>query len=255
MKARLLKCTQIKYPMKKSMTVATMIAMMVGFACTHQALSPGGNDNNTDSTGNSGGPGNGGSGGNSDTLVCFEGDILPIFISSCAKSGCHDAASGKEGYVLNSYQNITKKGIVPGKASDSKIFRVLTEDGDDRMPQSPYPPLLASQIDLVKRWINEGAKNTVNCIDQCDTALFTYSGAVRPILDAYCANCHSGSILNGGVDLGNYNGVNTAALNGRLLGAITHSAGYIAMPQGGSRLSDCNIAQIRKWINAGSPDN
>ena len=30
---------------------------------------------------------------------------------------------------------------------------------------------------------------------------------------------------------------------------------YIPMPENGQQLSDCKIAQIRKWINDGMPDN
>ena len=33
----------------------------------------------------------GGGGGTGNTTVCFETEILPIFQSNCAKSGCHDA--------------------------------------------------------------------------------------------------------------------------------------------------------------------
>src|SRR4051812_18403635 len=33
----------------------------------------------------------------------FENQILPLFISNCAKSGCHDAAAHEEGFVFNSF--------------------------------------------------------------------------------------------------------------------------------------------------------
>ena len=44
----------------------------------------------------------GGGGGTGTTAVCFESDVLPIFQSNCAKSGCHDAASHQDDYVLDS---------------------------------------------------------------------------------------------------------------------------------------------------------
>src|SRR5574342_1068498 len=38
--------------------------------------------------------------------VYFSNTILPLFISNCAKPGCHDASSHQEGLILNSYANI-----------------------------------------------------------------------------------------------------------------------------------------------------
>lgn len=45
----------------------------------------------------------------SNGLVCFESSVLPIFISTCAITGCHDSKSRKEGYSLDNYNNIIKK--------------------------------------------------------------------------------------------------------------------------------------------------
>ena len=105
-----------------------------------------------------------------DTSVCFDRDILPIFISGCAKAGCHDAGSASEGYRLTDYVNIMKKGIVPGNPSASKIYKVIiSSEPDDRMPQPPNPPLSAAQQELVRRWIAEGAQNTTGCPTRCDS--------------------------------------------------------------------------------------
>jgi hypothetical protein len=41
----------------------------------------------------------------------------------------------------------------------------------------------------------------------------------------------------------------------RIWGAINHSSGYQAMPQNLPKLSDCNLAKIAAWKNAGMPDN
>ena len=46
-----------------------------------------------------------------DTGICFKRDILPIFNSNCAVSGCHNKTKAEEGYILDSYQNIVRKGI------------------------------------------------------------------------------------------------------------------------------------------------
>lgn len=187
------------------------------------------------------------------TTVCFESSVLPIFISSCAKSGCHDAISHKEGFILDSYTNIIRRGISPGNAAGSKLYNVLFESGEDRMP--PEGPLSQAQKDLIKDWINQGAANTVNCDCNCDATKFTYSAIIKPLLDVNCVGCHKPSSLGGGIDLSTYNAVKAQVTNGKLVGSVTQATGFSPMPKGGKKLSDCQITQIKNWINAGALNN
>lgn len=232
-------------------TTGVFLFIFLFFACTHQVVNPdGGNNNGGDTTGT----GNGG--GNGDSLICFEEQILPLFQTNCAKSGCHNVSSHKEDYVLDSYDHIVAKGIVAGNHSSSKLYQVLTSNGgEDVMPPWPDKPLSPQQINLIAQWIDEGAQNTTNCSNQCDTSLFTYSGEVRPIIDLHCVGCHNNTTQNGGLNLSTYTGVQTVALNGKLSGTINFQTGYPQMPPGGQKLSDCNITQIMKWIKAGAPNN
>ena len=183
--------------------------------------------------------------------VCFEGDVLPIFQTNCAKSGCHDAQSHKEGYVLDNYQDITKKGIVPYNPQESEVYQAIAEG---EMPPRPNPKLTTEQVTLIRRWIRQGAKNTTNC-STCDTTQYTYSGTISAILTTNCVGCHNSTVANGGVDLSTYQGTESAALNGTLVGTVTHAAGYPPMPLNGPMLSDCNITQIEEWVAAGAPNN
>lgn len=89
----------------------------------------------------------------------------------------------------------------------------------------------------------------------CDTTGMQYSVDVLPILKANCYSCHANGIVNGGVSLDGYTNVATQAGNGNLIGAITHAPGFTPMPFDGGKLSDCEIAKIKAWINEGSPDN
>lgn len=211
----------------------------------------------TSSNGNPGNPGNPGNNGipcDADT-VYFQNTILPLFISNCAKSGCHDAATAQEGIILNSYTNIMGSGeIEPGDASEGDIMEVITEnDPDDRMPPPPNQPLSSQQINMIAQWINQGAQN--NRCDECDTTNVTYSGKIRAILDGKCVGCHNNTLASDGVNLTNYIGVQSVALNGRLYGAVNHAPGFAAMPQGGPKLPDCEIAAIRIWVQDGAPNN
>ena len=187
--------------------------------------------------------------------VCFQTQILPLFQSNCAKSGCHDAASQQDGYVFDSYANIIKKGILPGNATNSEVYEVLFETGNKKMPQPPNPDLTTEQKSLIGRWINEGAKNTVNCGSVCDTTKFKYGADISLIIGTYCLGCHSGTAPSGGINMSTYSGVFTVANNGRLVNAVSHAPGYSAMPKNAAKLSSCQITQITKWVNAGAPNN
>lgn len=187
--------------------------------------------------------------------VCFESEILPLFQSNCAKSGCHDAATHTEDLVLDSYANIIRKDIIPGKADNSKLYRVLFETGKDKMPPAPNADLTAAQKALIGKWINEGAKNTTNCNNTCDSNQFKYGANISIIINSYCTGCHSGTAASGNIDLSTYNTVKIQATNGRLVGAVTHAAGYSAMPKNANKLSDCQITQIKKWVAAGALNN
>ena len=90
----------------------------------------------------------------------------------------------------------------------------------------------------------------------CDTAGVTYTSTILPLLQANgCTGCHSGGAPSGNISLTDYNNVRTVALNGKLYGAISHSAGFTPMPQGGNKMSSCNINKIKAWIDAGAANN
>ncbi len=89
----------------------------------------------------------------------------------------------------------------------------------------------------------------------CDTVNMTYSADVVPILQASCYSCHGNGQKDGGIALGTYADVKIQTDNGALLGGITHAAGYVPMPLGGAKLSDCNIDKIKDWINRGAVNN
>ncbi len=90
---------------------------------------------------------------------------------------------------------------------------------------------------------------------QCDTTAVTYSLAIAPIMQQFCNTCHSAGAPSGGVVTDNYQGLSVVANNGILWKAVNHETGATPMPQGGNKLSDCNLLKIKKWIDQGSPNN
>ena len=89
----------------------------------------------------------------------------------------------------------------------------------------------------------------------CDLTNVTFSGTIKPILQASCYSCHSNGGEGGGVKLENYADVKTTASSGKLLGTVKHLSGFQAMPQGGGKLPDCEINQLQKWIDNGALNN
>src|SRR5947209_3772943 len=106
------------------------------------------------------------------TGVDFKTQIQPIFTRNCALSGCHATDSASGGMILDagqSYAHLVNvassevapdKRVVPGNSAASYIIEKLTHTAPrsgDRMPLGG-DPLPDDQINLIKTWIDEGAK-------------------------------------------------------------------------------------------------
>lgn len=192
-------------------------------------------------------------------VIYFDQEVLPILISNCAFSGCHDAASAEDGVILESYETVMQTADVEAfNLNDSEIYEVLVDnDLEERMPPVPTPALSQTQINTIVSWILQGALD-LECdpdVGGCDTEDISFSNFVTPILLNHCQGCHSGNTPSGGIDLTTHANVKIYADNGRLFGAIDHQTGFSAMPQGGAKLDDCTIEKIKSWIDAGALDN
>ncbi len=97
--------------------------------------------------------------------VSYNRDIRPILAEHCF--ACHgpDSAARKASLRLDRFEDATAprdggSAIVPGKLEKSLLTaRILTKDADDVMPPpSTKKQLNTTQIDLLKRWIAEGAQ-------------------------------------------------------------------------------------------------
>ena len=93
--------------------------------------------------------------------VSYSKDIRPLLQKHC--QGCHQPAKRGGDLLLTSYAQLTKggetgPGVVPGKPDESLLTKSLLGTDTELMPKGgkALPP---EQIDLVKRWIAEGAKD------------------------------------------------------------------------------------------------
>ena len=187
--------------------------------------------------------------------VYFTNDILPLITSNCTMSGCHDGSGhSDDARSLISYSAILGSGYVrAGSPSSSKLYTSLRGSGEDRMPRSPVSPLTAAQDSLIMKWIAQGALNN-SCDGNCDTTNVTYSGSIAPIIQNACYGCHSGSSPSGNVLLTNYSQVLTQVQTGKLLGGVTYTTGFNAMPPTGE-LSACDVNAFKIWVAKGAPNN
>jgi hypothetical protein len=87
----------------------------------------------------------------------------------------------------------------------------------------------------------------------CDTSHVSFQADVEPILNAYCYPCHSNQnkSFSNGIVLEGYDNFSGWAKTTYLLGTINWRPGFIPMPYGKPKLSDCSINTITAWINQG----
>ncbi len=183
--------------------------------------------------------------------VYFQYDVLPVLVSSCATSGCHDASSRVSGYQLTDYANAIKKGISAGRATNSKVY---TEIANGSMPPSNSGiKMTQAQKDIIAKWINQGAKN-LSCnpnFGLCDTTNIKFSTYVAPFVQNKCQGCHSTTLPL----LTNYTQIKASVQTGKFAGSINHSAGFSAMPKGIAKLPNCDLSKISAWIKRGALNN
>lgn len=89
-----------------------------------------------------------------------------------------------------------------------------------------------------------------------DTVNVAYTTTIVTILKSRCTTCHyTGATNAGNVILDTYAGVKNAVDNLNLLSSIEQNGNVEAMPKGGGKLDNCQLAAFSKWIASGAPNN
>jgi hypothetical protein len=94
--------------------------------------------------------------------IYFQNQILPILVSNCTESGCHNQTDHEEGVILTSYQSLmaTVEHVTDNNWDENKLMKVLLEnDSDDRMPYNK-PPLPQAQIISSQHGFSKAQKTT-----------------------------------------------------------------------------------------------
>jgi hypothetical protein len=97
-----------------------------------------------------------------DKNVSYNEYIQPVLNVKCGTSGCHDDGTRAGDYSVSNWANVVMPGIVdPGNIETSRMVWRIEGIGVELMPPigSLVLPLTKNQVEGVKTWIKEGAKN------------------------------------------------------------------------------------------------
>jgi len=107
--------------------------------------------------------------------VSYKQDVKPVIETSCLE--CHDGkgeGSEESGLILMTYDDLmqgTKFGqvVVPGDSESSTFYRLIAHKADPKIQMPPHHkdtlasrqlmPLKDDQIEMIKNWIDQGARN------------------------------------------------------------------------------------------------
>ena len=230
--------------------------------------------------------GNGGSGGGSGAgAVSFARDIKPIFAAHC--NDCHHPASATDYDFTNPFD--PQKGIIgrpntwapngaketkvvdPGNVTNSSLItKVSREDLDVHVDGNPMPYhlpyLTTAEVDAVRQWITDGAKNDA-----------FFAASVAPIFGTQvtlrreagrCTYCHYPGAPSGMNVLDVFDPAQgmvgrTSRYGGKmvepgapdassLMKKLTGNTAGAQMPLHRPRLSSAQVQRLRDWISAGA---
>ncbi len=93
--------------------------------------------------------------------VTFAADIQPVFASACGS--CHSGASAKGGFDAGSLEGVLKGGktygqaVTPGDLKKSPLTTIVAGLDED-LPLPEKHKLPSKSLELVKKWVQQGAK-------------------------------------------------------------------------------------------------
>jgi|JI8StandDraft_1071087.scaffolds.fasta_scaffold162189_2 uncharacterized membrane protein len=188
-----------------------------------------------------------------DPDACYNDKVKNLLNSNCTGAGCHNTKDHKEDLDFTTYEGVLK-AVNPGNAQQSELYRSVTSKGDERMP--PTYSLTEEEKNMLKNWINNGAKNNSCSAQTCDTTQFTFNGKIKGLIKSNCEGCHKSTNASGAIILDSYANLVSAINKGnQVMGSIKQQNGYSPMPKNTSKLADCDIRCLEKWISAGMPEN
>ena len=118
------------------------------------------------------------------SAVSYHAEIVPILKRSC--QGCHHPGDPNADLIVTTYADLMRGGmagasIIPGKPDKSLLVTLISGD-EPAMPQN-MKPLSAEEVELIRRWILEGAQDDTPAeVDDLEGNYPTYT--VPPVVSA-----------------------------------------------------------------------
>ncbi len=225
--------------------------------------------------------GNKGAAGNQG--VSFEEQVAPILKEKCVN--CHGEQRSSANLKLDTFANMRKGGrggllLVPRNPNASLIMRKLVApDDNQRMPKNG-PALERDQIQLIGRWIAEGArfdgtketdpigasakakKNPVKVVMATGNESVSFMKDIAPWMLDYCMRCHGQNNPRSGFSVMTFEDILRGGDTGEVVipgkpddSRLWHLVGLqdpIKMPQGQALLKEKNANDLKTWIAEGA---
>lgn len=214
--------------------------------------------------------------------ISFETQIAPILNERCVN--CHGAQRASSNLKLDTFAGMKQGGrngvlLIPGNPNNSLIIRKLTATGNQRMPRNGAP-LALNQIQLIGRWIAEGArfdgqketdpigastkkkKEPVKVVMATGNEKVSFMEDVAPWMLDFCLRCHSGNNPASEFSVVTFEDILRGGESGSVIvpgkpdeSRLWHLVGLqdpIKMPQGQALLKRKNAQDLKTWIAEGA---
>lgn len=166
--------------------------------------------------------------------VCYERDIAPIFLRSCATTGCHDQQTSEGGYSFTDYNSVMK-AITPFDAQKSTAYKAITGKGFMQL-MPPAGALSQNERILIRVWIDQGAVNDPACIPSV--------GGINPVVAHSEKVCFQRDIL-------------PVLISSCCISATATTPGYhdLTTPKEDYIITSCELRKIELWKANGATQN
>src|SRR4051794_18985515 len=114
----------------------------------------------------------------------FESKVRPILVNRCGQ--CHGDKKQKAGLQLTTRAGALKGGdggpvLVPGDAARSRLIQAVRRNGELKMPPDDKDKLSSAEIELLARWVAQGAPWPEDAQSVTDAANPSKHWAFQPV--------------------------------------------------------------------------
>jgi len=172
--------------------------------------------------------------------VSFRGEVVPIVTAGAC--GCHNNGIGARAVQFSHFDTVFYDAIL------SRVSLLQSWVNGGIHPGAGVIDFSANEKTIIKRWIDQGAKD--DAAGACAVvAAPKYSINIVPIYNITCkgSTCHGG--LGPVLDYARF----TTPANKALMTTMMSSGGANGHPAGPISLSSCTIDIFRDWITQGQP--